>query len=211
MGLWIVAGWIVKILMTVNHQLNPLHLEVAPLALDCPHQAVGFEGAQPHTHTALSLSSDCCHCEGGVNKGRLMNEIQFYTSLNKVRYRSSQLQWHCLVGPELTFAKCDNHYPSRSGQTSLATALTNFTKPVTRIYSGPSTLIIAWIIGLQWLFEPRYLKFTLSSFQTQIANPHMNCFCLQWKSQIFQMYWYRCACIQWLPRNWAKVSLTFGS
>ena len=37
------------------------------------------------------------------------------------------------------FAKCDKHFPSRSGQTSLATAVTNFTKPVGKINSGPST------------------------------------------------------------------------
>ena len=36
------------------------------------------------------------------------------------------------------FAECDKHYPSRSGQTSLATAVTNFTKPVTNINFGPS-------------------------------------------------------------------------
>ena len=36
------------------------------------------------------------------------------------------------------FAKRDKHYPSRSGQTSLATAETNFTKPITKINSGPS-------------------------------------------------------------------------
>ena len=29
------------------------------------------------------------------------------------------------------FAECDKHYPSRSGQTSLATAVANFTKPRT--------------------------------------------------------------------------------
>ena len=29
------------------------------------------------------------------------------------------------------FAICDKHYPSRSGQTSLAIAVTNFTKPRT--------------------------------------------------------------------------------
>ena len=33
--------------------------------------------------------------------------------------------------PEIMFAKCDKHYPSRSRQTSLATALTNFTKSIT--------------------------------------------------------------------------------
>ena len=34
-------------------------------------------------------------------------------------------------GPKKWFAKCDKHYPSRSGQTSLATAVANFTKPCT--------------------------------------------------------------------------------
>ena len=43
-----------------------------------------------------------------------------------------------VLGPELMFAKRDKHYPSRSGQTSLATAVINFTKPVTKINSGPS-------------------------------------------------------------------------
>ena len=36
------------------------------------------------------------------------------------------------------FAKYNKHYPSRSGQTSLATAVTNITKPVTKKYFGPS-------------------------------------------------------------------------
>ena len=43
-----------------------------------------------------------------------------------------------LLGPDLMFAKHDKHYPSRSGQTSLATAVANITKPVTKIHSGPS-------------------------------------------------------------------------
>ena len=38
---------------------------------------------------------------------------------------------HHLQGPKKWFAKCDKHYPSRSGQTSLATAVANFTKPRT--------------------------------------------------------------------------------
>ena len=38
------------------------------------------------------------------------------------------------------FAKRENHYPSRSGQTGQATAVTNFTKPVTKNYFGPSTV-----------------------------------------------------------------------
>ena len=36
-------------------------------------------------------------------------------------------------------AKRDKHYPSRSRQTNLATAVTNFSKPVTKINSGPCT------------------------------------------------------------------------
>ena len=38
------------------------------------------------------------------------------------------------------FANYDKHYPSRSGQTSLATAVTNLTKPVTKNNFGPSIL-----------------------------------------------------------------------
>ena len=34
-------------------------------------------------------------------------------------------------------AERDKHYPSRSGQTSLATAVTNITKPVTKINFVP--------------------------------------------------------------------------
>ena len=41
-----------------------------------------------------------------------------------------------VLGPKLMFAECDKHYPSRSGQTTLATAIINFTKPVTKINSG---------------------------------------------------------------------------
>ena len=36
------------------------------------------------------------------------------------------------------FAEHDKHYPSRSWHTSLATAVKNFTKPVTKIYFWPS-------------------------------------------------------------------------
>ena len=39
------------------------------------------------------------------------------------------------------FAERDKHYPSRSGKTSLVTAVTNITKPVTKINFGPSTLM----------------------------------------------------------------------
>ena len=44
-----------------------------------------------------------------------------------------------LLIAELMFAKRDKHYPSRSGPTSQAAAVTNFTKPVTKINSVPST------------------------------------------------------------------------
>ena len=37
-------------------------------------------------------------------------------------------------------AVSDKHYPSRSKQTSLATAVTNITKPVTKNNFGPSIL-----------------------------------------------------------------------
>ena len=40
-------------------------------------------------------------------------------------------------------AERDKHYPSRSGQTSLATAVTNITKPVTKNDFGPSSLFHA--------------------------------------------------------------------
>ena len=45
-----------------------------------------------------------------------------------------------ILGPKLIFAERDKHYPSRSGQTSLATAVPNFTKPVTKNNFGPSIL-----------------------------------------------------------------------
>ena len=40
------------------------------------------------------------------------------------------------------FAERDKHYPSRSGQTSLVTAVANITKPVTNINSGPSSSLL---------------------------------------------------------------------
>ena len=50
------------------------------------------------------------------------------------------------------FAKRDKHYLSRSWQTSLATALTNFTKLVTKINSGPSkcTLVLILAVHGNW-------------------------------------------------------------
>ena len=45
-----------------------------------------------------------------------------------------------VLGPELIFPKRDKHYPSRSRQTSLATAVSNISKPVAKINFGPSSL-----------------------------------------------------------------------
>ena len=44
-----------------------------------------------------------------------------------------------ILGPKLMFAERDKHYPSRFGQTSLDTAVTNITKPVAKISFGPNT------------------------------------------------------------------------
>ena len=49
------------------------------------------------------------------------------------------------------FAERDKHYPSRSGQTSLATAIANITKPVTKNNFGPSSCV------------PQYLSFQVES------------------------------------------------
>ena len=71
-----------------------------------------------------------------------------------------------LLGVKFMFAKRDKHYPSRSGQTSLATAVTNFTKPVTKINFGPSCynhLLVNHKHGLQvcYQLEPLVEKFVL--------------------------------------------------
>ena len=53
-----------------------------------------------------------------------------------------------IQGPKKWFAECDKHYPSRSGQTSLATAGANFTKPRTSLLAdlcdmcGKSKLLV---------------------------------------------------------------------
>ena len=41
------------------------------------------------------------------------------------------IEYQHVQGPKKWFATCDKHYPSRSGQTSVATAVENFTKPRT--------------------------------------------------------------------------------
>ena len=57
----------------------------------------------------------------------------------KAKTRFSRSLLVC-ADPELMFTELDKHYPSRFGQTSLATAVTKFTKPVTKNYFGPSTI-----------------------------------------------------------------------
>ena len=49
---------------------------------------------------------------------------------------SAQKNCLYLQGPKKWFAERDKHYPSRSGQTSLATAGANFTKPRTSHFFG---------------------------------------------------------------------------
>ena len=44
-----------------------------------------------------------------------------------------------VLGPKSMFAERDKQYPRKSGQTGLDTAVTNITKPVTKINFGPST------------------------------------------------------------------------
>ena len=52
-----------------------------------------------------------------------------------------------VLGPKLSFSKRDKHYPNRFGLTSLATAGTNITKPVTKNNFGPSTFQVDWSDG----------------------------------------------------------------
>ena len=60
------------------------------------------------------------------------------------------------------FADRDKHYPSRSGQTNLATAVTNITKPLTKINFGPgitSSIEFAAVVSVWiWLQFGHQLK-----------------------------------------------------
>ena len=60
------------------------------------------------------------------------------------------------------FGECDKQYPSRSGQTSLATAVANITKPVTKNNFGPNHLTnprldVSFCLDLRHLFWSVYL------------------------------------------------------
>ena len=60
-----------------------------------------------------------------------------------------------LLGPELMFARHDKHYPINSWHNSLATAVTNFTKPVTKGQSFFKECLLL----LRILYEsPRFLR-----------------------------------------------------
>ena len=52
------------------------------------------------------------------------------------------------------FAERDKHYPRKSGQTSLATAVANITKPFTKINFGPSSMSIFYCISPFQFLEP---------------------------------------------------------
>ena len=85
-----------------------------------------------------------------------INLIRMFTYCEHPHFEISQIRVHFklsakhvkeytftnILGPKLMFAECDKHYPSRSGQTSLATAVTNITKPVTNINFMPGTVLV---------------------------------------------------------------------
>ena len=90
------------------------------------------------------------------------------------------------------FAKCDKHYPSRSGQTSLATAVANFTKPRTSHFFDlckvelfapaiipailctcrlkTTILISIWYVWYSWSIIFPIMKVTGVSFEDRDCN-----------------------------------------
>ena len=56
------------------------------------------------------------------------------------------------------FAKRDKHYPSRFGQNSQATAITNFTKPVTKNNFGPITVVKRGKIFFSFMPFPGFIN-----------------------------------------------------
>jgi len=87
-------------------------------------------------------------------KNHLWNGITFSSSDKCMYYGSSYVKkfFRCVQGPKKWFAKCDKHYPSRSGQTSLATAVANFTKPRTSHFFDLCTAVLseAWAKLCVW-------------------------------------------------------------
>ena len=79
------------------------------------------------------------------------------------------------------FAERDKHYPSRSGQGSLATAITNIIKPVTKNNFGPSNvlasqcLVLAILVGETEVFFPNPADNSVLwqiQFRSRLRNSH---------------------------------------
>ena len=82
-------------------------------------------------NTILAAGSSITERERGI-----VNEMPKSGAFNfacrmMMALRSEPCPFSHLQGPKKLFARCDKHYPSRSGQTSLGTAVANFTKPRT--------------------------------------------------------------------------------
>ena len=97
-----------------------------------------------------------------VSIHRLQRKIDFvrfkFQPLVKTYGGLSEGMLMYVQGPKKWFAKCDKHYPSRSRQTSLATAVANFTKPRTSHFFD---ICKAYDI-MSAQFEKRTLSFPLT-------------------------------------------------
>ena len=96
-----------------------------------------------------------------------------------------------LQGPKKWFAKCDKHYPSRFGQTSLATAVTNFTKPCTSHLFGLCRSAHLYL-GTSTYFESDILRRSRPSRDTY--RPLQQCHTRRCRSSISQMPRPTCTC-----------------
>ena len=93
------------------------------------------------------------------------------------------------------FAERDKHYPSRSGQTSLATAVVNITKPVTKNNFGPSTcwLCSPWSeswdplstasVDIQYAWHPWLLHWLIIDSSEEFS-PLDNCLLVVWHNDL---------------------------
>ena len=78
------------------------------------------------------------------------------------------------------FAERDKHYPSRSGQTSLTTAVTNITKPVTENNFGPRLHDSRKISMKRFHVLYTYPKkvqtaYVISNFRPSLLQKHSGC------------------------------------
>ena len=80
----------------------------------------------------------------GLDIPKVMSTLWTLPDLHSLTQRKS---YRTLLGLKLLFAKHDKHYPSRFGQTSLATVVANFTILVTNINFGPSRQMICNWVG----------------------------------------------------------------